>query len=557
MNRSVRDLRASWGDAPAEPDVLAPLRARFSLFEAGRPRAVVAGGIAVLICGALLIPSVKAPVSEMDEGAVLAYGQLVNEGDLPGQDFETFYGPGEPWATAAAFDIASPSVGIERAMGFASRLIILSAILVLALRWGLLPAVSAAAVSSLAMYPVGIGSYALWSALALGLGGLALLSRSSSGTETGTAEERARGAPALAAAGGISSGLAVLFYVAAAPAVVLASLPLIVRARRRLRLAYAAGFLVALIPTAVWLALLGPHGISQLVGDLAASRPGRHLPLPRLGTAEGQVLLATLLATGCMLVSGALLLWRSPSRADRGAILLALGLFSLALLPQLFQRADTGHVVSVGCVALAGAPLLLAEAISISPGRVVTAARRNWLIGAAGVLSVVAAAAVVHLSAPLVRDDTLGRTTAYDVGIDGRSVPIRSEGAAADLNAILPRLAQVSKPGDSVFVGPQDLRRTNYADTFVYFLMPQLRPASFFTEVNPGATNSSDSGLADDLRTADYLVLTSRWNAWDEPNASSDYGSEAPNRVVQSEFSPIAREGSYLLYAHNEPQAGS
>jgi hypothetical protein len=490
----------------------------------------------------------------MDEGAVLAYGQLVNEGDLPGQDFETFYGPGEPWATAAAFDIASPSVGIERAMGFASRLIILSAILVLALRWGLLPAVAASAVSSLAMYPVGIGSYALWSALALGLAGLALLSRSSPETEKDTAEERARGGPALAAAGGISSGLAVLFYVAAGPAVVLASLPLIVRARRRLRLAYAAGFLVALIPTAIWLAVLGPHGISQLAGDLAASRPGRHLPLPGLGTAEGQVLLATLLATGCMLVSG-VLLWRSPSRADRGAILLALGLFCVALLPQLFQRSDTGHVVSVGCVALAGVPLLLAEAISAR--QVLTPSRRSWLIGAAGVLSVLAAAAVVHLSAPLVRDDALGRTTAYDVSIDGRSVPIRSQSAANDLDAILPRLAQVSKPGDSVFVGPQDLRRTNYADTFVYFLMPQLRPASFYTEVNPGATNSTDSGLADDLRTADYLLLTSRWDRWDEPNASSDYGSEGPNRVVQSEFSPIAREGSYLLYAHNEPRVGS
>lgn len=167
-------------------------------------------------------------------------------------------------------------------------------------------------------------------------------------------------------------------------------MPLLLRARGSLRVGYVTGFLCGLIPTVVWLAVLGPDGISRLGGDLIGSRPGRHLPLPGLGTAEGQVLLATVLATVGMLTTGALL-WRSAERPYRGAILLALGLFSLALLPQIFQRADTGHVVSVGCVALPGVPLLLAEAVSAWAS--LTGFRRRCIIGAA-------AGSVAHVTGP-------------------------------------------------------------------------------------------------------------------------------------------------------------
>ncbi len=547
MDRYVRGARAARSDSRMERDVLDVLPVRLSLSDAGWLKTVLAGGAIVLLCGALLVPSVRAPVSEMDEGAVLAYGQLVNDGQVPGRDFETFYGPGQPWLAAASFDVATPSVGVERALGFASRLIILAAIFMIALRWGMIPAAAASSVSSLAMYPVGVGAFAFWSGLALSLLGLALLMRSPEVTKSDIGD-RKRGATALAAAGGISSGLAVLFYVAMAPAVILASVPLLLRAGRSVRWTYVVGFLAGLIPTVAWLAVVGPHGISQLVSDLAASRPGRHLPLPGPGTVEGEVLLATVLATAGMLGAGALL-WRSSARRGRGAILLSLGLFCLALLPQAFERADIGHVVSVGCVALAGVPLLLAEAAS---ARSDAPSSGRWLLGAATVLALLAAGAVARASGPSIRDDVLNRSrVAYEVGIDGRSVPIGSQRAASDLNAILPRLAELSAPGDSLFVGPADLRRTNYADTFVYFLMPELRPASFYTELNPGASNSSHSGLAGDLKTADYLLLTSRWDRWDEPNASSEYGSDAPSRVVASEFSSVARSGSYVLYAHN------
>lgn len=179
MHRYARDVRVPWDKALAQPEAVEPMRARLNPFKAGKLSSLLLGGAVVLVCGALLIPALNSPVSEMDEGAVLAYGQLVNEGEVPGRDFETFYGPGEPWLAAASFDVAGPSVGVERALGLAARLIILTAIFALALRWGIIAAASATAISSLAMYPVGVGAFAFWSALAPGLGGLALLVRSS------------------------------------------------------------------------------------------------------------------------------------------------------------------------------------------------------------------------------------------------------------------------------------------------------------------------------------------------------------------------------------------
>jgi hypothetical protein len=51
-----------------------------------------------------------------------------------------------------------------------------------------------------------------------------------------------------------------------------------------------------------------------------------------------------------------------------------------------------------------------------------------------------------------------------------------------------------------------------------------------------------------DLRSADALILTTRWDDWDEPNASSELGSSAPSQVVDRFFCLRAREGSYRLF---------
>jgi hypothetical protein len=112
----------------------------------------------------------------------------------------------------------------------------------------------------------------------------------------------------------------------------------------------------------------------------------------------------------------------------------------------------------------------------------------------------------------------------------------------------LNKLEKVASPGDRLFVGPADLRRTNYNDTFIYHLMPQLRPSTYFLEMNPQSANRLNSRLAADVANANWLVLTHHWDSWNEPNESVKFGSDAPTRVVQEKFQLCAQYGSYDVY---------
>jgi hypothetical protein len=107
--------------------------------------------------------------------------------------------------------------------------------------------------------------------------------------------------------------------------------------------------------------------------------------------------------------------------------------------------------------------------------------------------------------------------------------------------------ARLARPGQTLFVGPSDLRRTNYNDTYLYYLLPQLRPASFYMEMNPQTANLPGSGLATELRHADLLILNQRWDSWPERNSSSKLGSPLPNRIVANEFCTVATSGDERL----------
>jgi hypothetical protein len=96
-------------------------------------------------------------------------------------------------------------------------------------------------------------------------------------------------------------------------------------------------------------------------------------------------------------------------------------------------------------------------------------------------------------------------------------------------------------PGPRLFVGPADLRRTNYNDTFIYYMLPRLQPATYFLEMNPGSANRPDSRLAKDIASADWLILNHGLDQWNEPNGSAKFASDAPMRVVRDQFELCGR----------------
>ena len=112
---------------------------------------------------------------------------------------------------------------------------------------------------------------------------------------------------------------------------------------------------------------------------------------------------------------------------------------------------------------------------------------------------------------------------------------------------MLPRVEEISEPGERLFVGPGDLRKTPYSEAFLYHLLPQLRPATRYIEMDPGVANADDSGLAEELASADVVILSSIRDDWNEPNESVEFGSNEPNEVLEREFCLVESYGEGLF----------
>jgi hypothetical protein len=133
------------------------------------------------------------------------------------------------------------------------------------------------------------------------------------------------------------------------------------------------------------------------------------------------------------------------------------------------------------------------------------------------------------------------------VELAGRSFGLRNPQDALAVTALATQLRAVSHPNEKLFVGPADLRRTNYCDTYLYHFFPELQPASYFLECNPFSADRPGSRLSKDISQADWLILNHRWDDWREPNTSLVYNSDEPNTVVRTRFEPCGRFGSFVL----------
>jgi hypothetical protein len=495
----------------------------------------------VAVTIAISARSFERPGPGMDEGILVAYPELIRAGLVPGRDFESFYGPGDPYLVAGGFELFGASVNTERAIGLAFELAIVLAVFALLLGWGEASAFLGALLTAALIVPLGLAATAWFGAVALGLLGMATLAR-------WDPRSGRRWQPSLA---GLLAGLAIVFRPDLAPAVLLGATPLLFAHPPAVRRRAAYGFGIALIPLLAWVAIVGPHHLRLLVDDLNSSRAGRRLPLPGPASALGEILIASALGIVAMLAIS-LREWRADFD-DRARTLLALGAFSIGLLPAMVQRADSAHVLGSGCV-IVGLSVAAATEGWRARRRSTAEPAGGSLAAATGLaLGLLLVGATVHAGGITLKQNALGtEPQGHNVIDSGRSFPIESAQNAAGLNPLLTRIDHLAKTGDSVFVGPSDLRVTNYADSYLYFLLPRLVPASKYTEVNLGTANADDSGLADELRQADFLLLTSQYETLDDPDPGADAGSPEPGETVRREFCVVAAGGSYRLFARRQ-----
>jgi hypothetical protein len=482
--------------------------------------------VLVALAALLTMRVLRAAGWEMDEGAVLTYAIQVLHGAVPHRDFQSFYGPGNPWLVAAVFKAVGPSMIAERFVGLAYRLVLAGALLYLVRRRGVAGVLACGGILLLLLPGEDSWAWASYGALAFGVTAIAF------------ADARR---PLLA---GVAAGVAVLMRFDWALAVGLASLPYVVtwswRDRRRalLGLALGAG---AYVPH---VAVVGPAKVRLLVEQLRATEPARHLPLPPWHLYPGYVFALMLLTVALLLVVGA-----RRRGTGEGLSFIAVGLLGIGLVPGVLARTDHSHIVVAAVAPLALLPVLVPALVG-QLGPVLALLRPSLRYLAVGAATLVALSVVVPWAAAQRYRPLLGLDSfpSYTVTNDGRSFRVANDFFAQTAAAALRRTDELARPGQRVFIGPLDMRRTNYADSYLYYLLPKLRPASFYIELNPKTANEPGSGLARDLARADVLILTTVFDPWPEQNGSQDVGSALPNRIVRRDFCARGTFGFYQVF---------
>jgi len=516
-------------------------------------KAIVFVIVAVLLVLALW-PAFHSPAIPMDEGMVLVYPEMLLKGDLPYRDFESVTGPGNPMVLAVAYETFGTNIFVERAVGLIYRLLILLAIFGISQRWGIFIAIGCAYLAAVLLAGTDLWANTWYSGLSFALCSLWAMANTASPWRCFTA--------------GLLAGVSLLIRCDFGPAVIVSSLPLFLAMERTVKLKFIAGGVLALFPLAWLTIVVGPAQIvhSLFIFPVFKLNPGRHLAISS-GSWEMICLLVLQISANIVNITAGIVESRDSSTRQHGRLLLAVGLLGLGLIHYAMQRFDSGHALNSALISLSFLPLsifVLSSAIAKTIPR--------WLTSTAAILMTIA---LIHFLTPTFTRYfyrglrvTLGMVPARQavktgeelepgdkaifIAHNGRPFAFGFPYAAEDADKLLTELERVSLPGQRLFVGPGDLRLTNYCDTYIYHLEPQLRPATYFLEMNPGSANAPHSQLASDVASADWVILNRRWDFLNEVNRSTQFGSDEPNQVLRENFELWWQRGSYLLFRNKK-----
>jgi hypothetical protein len=506
--------------------------------------------VVALVCLLPLRGLWGAPGPPMEEGFMLAFPERVLAGDVPNRDFLHLYGPGSLWVLAGVMEVFGVSLEVERVVGYLQQLLVAFGVLVLMRPWGRLVATVGAAIAAIIIVPpIGLTALPWVGGVGLGLWAVA----------AGLARP-----PRLVAAG-LLAGAALLYRPDLVVAVGVAGLVLGAGLSGPERKRLAGWTLAGMSPYLIHIAMAGPGNVVEglFVEPVFELRPGRALPLPpSWGHFDGFLQRAGLLieppwplpappspaqlslwfvllvgSVALLLTAGVVVL---RTRGERR--LLVMAAFAAGLLPQAIQRADSTHLAWVSCVPLGFLPAALVELLGRYAPRL--AARR---VVAVLVPLLLLTFLVPHFTLRtwgdyVARSMGLREVATYEIEHRGRSFLYGRRDAVEAVEEMLPDVERLTEPGQTLLVGPGDLSRTPYSEAFLYYLLPQLPPATRYLEMDPGVADAEDSGLADEVAAADVVILSSIRDDWDEPNASREFGSEEPNEVLARDF---CLRGSY------------
>jgi hypothetical protein len=515
--------------------------------------------------------------SSMEEGFMLVFPKRMLAGDVPNVDFLHLYGPGSLHTLMGWYSVFGYTLGSQRTFGLLQHVGLIFGAYALCRAWGhRIAVISAITVTLLVITPIGLSALAWEGAVALALWAVVF------GVRALHVEGRER-TWCLAAMGALA-GFALTFRPDLVIALGLALAFLLWRARAWR--APLVGALVGAIPMWIHLAVagIGPSWRGMVADPVKYLRPGRELPRPpSFGHIDGALQavvegpadapwwrlpalaanhqlffwfwLVVIAAFG--VTATAAWLWFRRGRTPQRAALLAGALLGLGMLPQALQRPDSTHLAWGSCVTMAMVAPLVVELLALrtEPWSLL----RRDLVAAAliTVVFLVICPFYTYRTYLLYTRISVGnKPGGFEVSRDERRFFFGNEALRQASQSAIDDLERLSTPGQRLLVGPADLSRTIYSDVAFYFMFPELTPATFYIEMDPGLADREGSSLASDVESADWVLLTNFWTGWFEPNASSIFGSDAPNQVVANNFCLVGNYDNALVLLYQKCEQG-
>jgi hypothetical protein len=514
----------------------------------------------------------RATGASMEEGFMLVFPTLVTEGWVPNVDFLHLYGPTSLNVLSIWYAIFGDSLESQRTFGLLQHLGIIFGIYALTRIHGHLVALGSALVATfLIITPIGLTALAWHGGVAFGLWSIVFAIR-------GRATTRKRDW----FVSGLLAGLALGFRPDLGLALGLA-LGYATWLRRKDRWQVLAGAAVGLIP--MWIHLIRAGLVAAVDGmvidPVFRLRAGRELPRPpSWGQVDGALQAVAeslppwwrfpapaasqqlfLWFWSVIVIAIGVAWWAIRTHRRDGGLpgspsdaLVIAALFGLGILPQALQRPDSTHLAWVAVVSW---PLLV-----VVLDRVLRPRLRGWHATAVatalvGLLMFVVCPFFTYRTYLLHTRVSVGNLPVpFEIERDGRRFWVGDPAVKSAIDEMMPDLEALSEPGDRLFVGPGDLSRTVYADTYIYWLFRELEPSTYFIEMDPGLADAEGSRLAEDVESADFVVLTNTWSGWIEPNDSAVSRSQEANRTVADHFCLVRSYNTNLVLLFERCEGG-
>lgn len=539
-------------------------------------RELLPGAAAIgLVLAVVLVPLrglYRATGASMEEGFMLVFPNLVGRGWVANVDFLHLYGPTSLHTLSVWYSVFGDSLESQRTFGLLQHLGIIFGIYALARVHGRLVAAGAAIVATfLIITPIGLTALAWHGGVAFGLWAVvfAVRGRATDGSWDWLVS-------------GFLAGLALGFRPDLALALGLA-LGYTTWQRRADLWRLLAGAGVGLIPMWIHLIRAGPIAAfdGMVIDPVFRLRAGRELPRPpSWGQVDGalQAVAESLPPWWRFPAPGAsqqLFLWfwaviviatgvtwwavrthRTTGRevGSPSDVLVAASLFGLGILPQALQRPDSTHLAWVAVVSWPLLVVLIDQVVRPRLDRWHATVAATALVG---LLMFVVCPFYTYRTYLLHARVSVGSLPApFEIERDGRRFWVGDPAVKAAIDEMMPDLEAISREGDRLFVGPGDLSRTVYADTYIYWLFDELVPATYFIEMDPGLADAEGSGLADDVRSADFVVLTNTWSGWIEPNDSAVSRSQEANEAIADHFCVVRSYDTNLVLLFRRCEGG-